>query len=54
MITIKLNEILLTEDGRWIDYLWPNPDTGKLERKHTWAIRHDGYLFGSEYYQPSI
>ena len=41
-----------TEDGRWSDYLWPNPETGKLELKRTWAIRHDGYLFGSGYYEP--
>ena len=41
-----------TEDGRWIDYLWPNPETGKLELKRAWAIRHDGYLFGSGYYEP--
>ena len=39
--------------GRWIEYLWPNPETGNDELKHTWAIRHDGYLFGSGYYQPA-
>ena len=41
-----------TDDGRWIDYLWANPETNKLEQKRTWAIRHDGYLFGSGYYEP--
>ena len=43
---------MATEAGRWIEYLWPNPDTGKLERKYTWEIRHDGYIFGSGYYEP--
>ncbi len=38
--------------GRWVDYLWPNPESGKEEQKRTWAIRHDGYLFGTGYYQP--
>ncbi len=38
--------------GRWVDYLWPNPESGNEEQKRTWAIRHDGYLFGTGYYQP--
>ena len=41
-----------TGTGLWIEYLWPNPETGKDEQKRTWAIRHDGYLFGSGYYAP--
>ena len=43
---------MATTEGRWIEYLWPNPDTNKLEQKRTWAIRHDGYLFASGYYEP--
>lgn len=42
-----------TGTGLWIEYLWPNPETGKNEQKRTWAIRHDGYLFGSGYYKPA-
>ena len=41
-----------TETGRWIEYLWPNPESGADEMKRTWAIRHDSYLFGSGYYEP--
>ena len=41
-----------TETGLWIEYLWPNPATGENEQKRTWAIRHDGYLFGAGYYEP--
>ena len=41
-----------TEEGKWTDYLWPNPDTNKLELKRTWSIRSDGYLFASGYYAP--
>ena len=41
-----------TAIGQWIDYLWPNPENGQIELKRTWAIRHDGYLFGSGYYVP--
>ena len=40
-----------TEAGHWIDYRWPNPVTGEEEPKHTWAIRHDGLIFGSGYYE---
>ena len=43
-----------TEDGHWIHYLWPNPAAGGVEEpKHTWAIRHDGLIFGSGYYEPT-
>ena len=43
---------MATEEGRWTNYLWPNPDTNKLEQKRTWSIRHDGYLFAAGYYEP--
>ena len=41
-----------TGTGHWIDYAWPNPETGEDRQKRTWAIRHNGYLFGSGYYAP--
>ena len=34
-----------------MDYLFLNPNTGKQEFKHSWAVRHDGLLFGSGWYQ---
>ena len=40
-----------TGSGLWIEYLWPNPESGEVGLKRTWAVRHDGYLFGSGYYQ---
>ncbi len=43
---------MATEEGRWTEYLWPNPETNKLEQKRTWSIRHDGYLFAAGYYEP--
>ena len=42
-----------TGTGLWIEYLWPNPESGEVELKRVWAIRHDGYLFGSGYYEPA-
>ena len=39
-----------TEDGIWVEYLWPNPVTRVEEPKTTWAVRHDGLIFASGYY----
>ena len=49
----RFGEVMLaaTEEGRWVDYLFLNPDTGNQEFKHSWVIRHDGLLFGSGWYQ---
>ena len=46
------NIAMATTDGRWTEYLWPNPETNKLELKRMWSIRNDGYLFASGYYEP--
>ena len=43
-----------TSIGLWVEYMWPNPENMTVERKRTWAIRHDGYLFGSGYYVPIL
>ena len=40
-----------TESGRWVDYVLLNPETGNDRQKHTWVVRHDGYLFGSGWYE---
>ena len=40
-----------TEEGRWISYVIENPETGSSAQKHTWAMRHDGLLFGSGWYE---
>ena len=39
-----------TEEGIWVEYLWPNPVTQLEDSKVTWAIRHDGLIFASGYY----
>ena len=40
-----------TEEGRWISYVFTNPDTGEETRKHTWIVLHDGLFFGSGFYE---
>ena len=40
-----------TETGKWVDYVLINPETGDDRQKHTWAVLHDGYLFGSGWYE---
>jgi len=49
---IGLEIAMATTEGRWTEYLWPNPKTNKIEQKRTWSIRYDGYLFASGYYEP--
>ena len=39
------------ESGRWVQYVFENPDTGGERRKHTWAVLHDGLIFASGWYQ---
>ncbi|MCY3886886.1 MAG: cache domain-containing protein [Chloroflexi bacterium] len=39
-----------TEEGVWVEYLWPHPVTRKEQQKVTWAVRHDGLIFASGYY----
>ena len=47
-----------TKEGRWVSYVFANPEselaepdhTGAVEFKHTWVVRHDGLLFGSGWY----
>ena len=40
-----------TEAGRWVSYVLENLETGEVSQKHTWAVRHDGYYFGSGWYE---
>ena len=39
------------DDGEWFTYSFLNPQTGAPETKHSWAVRHDGLLFGSGWYE---
>ena len=39
-----------TEEGVWVEYLWPHPVSRQEQQKVTWAIRHDGLIFASGYY----
>ncbi len=39
-----------TEEGLWVEYLWPHPESRQEQQKVTWAIRHDGLIFASGYY----
>ncbi len=46
------DEILsATEAGKWVSYVFKNPDTGEETLKHTWMVRHDGLFFGSGWYE---
>ena len=40
-----------SELGRWVTYRFLNPAIGQIQTKHTWAIRYDGLLFASGWYE---
>ena len=47
-----------TEEGKWVSYVYRNPEsgglgsdnTGALQLKNSWVVRHDGLRFGSGWY----
>ncbi len=39
------------EEGAWVDYVFLNPATGQQEVKHSWAVKRDGMVFGSGWYE---
>ena len=43
-----------TEEGVWVEYLWPHPISRKEQQKVTWAIRHDDLIFASGYYTGGV
>ena len=41
-----------TPEGVWVDYRRANPANGQVERKSSWLVRVDGYVFGCGIYKP--
>ena len=39
------------EGGAWTTYSYLNPAVGGTQSKHSWVIKHDGYIFGSGWYE---
>ena len=39
-----------TEEGLWVSFVFPNTRSSETLYAHTWAIRYDGLLFTSRYY----
>ena len=47
-----------TEEGKWVSYVFRNPESGSLGSDHTgtlqlknaWVVKHDGLLFASGWY----
>ncbi len=47
-----------TEDGKWVSYVYRNPEsgglgsdnTGAMQLKNAWVVKHDGLLFASGWY----
>ena len=43
--------VAATADGVWVDYYFLNPGTGYEEQKHAWAVKHNGLIFASGWYE---
>ena len=43
-----------TEDGIWVSFVFPNTRSSETLYAHVWAIRHDGLLFTSRYYDDQL
>ena len=45
-----------TEEGLWVSFIFPNTKSSETLYAHTWAVRYDGLLFTSRYYddQPDV
>ena len=39
-----------TDEGIWISFVFPNTRSSETLYAHVWAIRYDGLLFTSRYY----
>lgn len=39
-----------TEAGGWFDYEWPDPSTGRLGNKRSWAVLHKDLVFIAGFY----
>lgn len=42
--------VAATAEGRWVDYYFDHPGTGRPQQKHSWVVLHDGLFFGSGWY----
>lgn len=45
---LKFGEVMSAEatpDGGWFEYDWPNPETGQVGRKKSWAVLHQDLVF---------
>ena len=40
-----------TEKGKWVSFVFYNPNTDEETLKHVWIVRHDGLFFGSGWYE---
>ncbi|MCY3849188.1 MAG: cache domain-containing protein [Acidimicrobiaceae bacterium] len=39
------------EDGVWVDYFFTHPITREPTQKFSWAVRHDGLVFASGWFE---
>jgi cytochrome c len=53
LTTIEMNRVGLAQGHGWVDYFWPNPDTGRIQHKNSYVLRiDDRTVCASGYYMP--
>ena len=53
LANVEINRLGLSQGSGWLEFRWPNPATGRVERKVTYVLRIDDQTFcGSGYYKP--
>jgi cytochrome c len=54
LTTVGIIRVGQTQGQGWLEYLWPNPGTGRVERKATYVVRIDEQtICASGYYEAS-
>jgi cytochrome c len=49
---VEINRVGLTDGQGWVEYLWPNPQTHRVQRKITYVVRIDDQtVCGSGFYK---
>jgi len=48
----EMNHMLDKSGAVWVHYEFYNPETGNIDPKTTYLVKHAGYVFGAGFYSP--
>ncbi len=50
--TEAIRDSVASGNPAWVSFTFVSPANNEVERKHVWAVPHDGHVFISGYYEP--